>query len=87
MSWSINAVGKPAAVAKSCREQISGYKCAEPEEAVRQMIVEAIEAACKGFNDSTLVRVNANGSMYTADGASQYNSASLTIEPILGFVE
>lgn len=87
MSWGINAVGKPAAVAAACQAQAASSSCAEPEETVKNQIVAAIVAACGGFNDKTAVRVVAHGSMSTSNGTPDYNSASLTIEPLYGFVE
>jgi len=91
MSWSVTAIGKPAAVAAAIESQFAQSKCAEPEESIRQSARAAIAAALAAQSPSTAVKVSAYGSQSTfyktgqPDGVT--NNLSITIEPQQNFVE
>jgi hypothetical protein len=87
MSWSIAAVGRPAAVAAKVAEDIAKIKCSEPEESIKNRIGAAIVAACEAMPSASAVRVEANGSQYVPQGDGVMNSAYMKIEPLYGFVE
>lgn len=67
MSWSVSAMGKGSAVAAKVKEELSRYKCAEPEETIKEKISEAIQAACNGAPNQGF-NVSANGSQYSDGG-------------------
>ena len=88
MSWSVNAIGKSAAVAASIEKQFAAHFCNEPEETVRQSARATIASALAAQTKSnTAVKVMASGSQssYGTDGFT--NNLSITIEPQYGFVE
>lgn len=90
MSWSVAALGKPAAVRTEIAKQFTnGSKCSEPEESIRQAAAVTIDAALAAHTDpSKAVRVAASGSQsqdFTSKAVS--NSLSIGIEPMYGFVE
>lgn len=88
MSWSVSAIGKTPAVATEIAQQFGTYKCAEPEETVRQAALVLINSALSAQDPSTVVRVSAAGSQglnYTTKAV--YNQVTVTIEPQYGFVE
>lgn len=92
MSWSIQAVGKPKAVAIKIAEAMTVNKCAEPEETLRQGVGVLIAASLAAMPDTDAVRINAFGSQSNCyvDGKSSgkfTNSLKVEIEPIYGFVE
>jgi len=97
MSWSFNAIGKPAAVAKKARADLEKILCAEPEQSVKAGVISMIEAACGGMPEDSAIRIEASGSQspaYRISGGSYHeikgsvmNSLTLKIEPIHGFVE
>ena len=97
MSWSFNAIGKPAAVAKKARHDLGKINCAEPEQGIKERVIEAIEMACAGMPDDCAVKIAASGSQggaYKLEHGAYHeikgkfnNSLNLVIEPIFGFVE
>lgn len=90
MSWSVSAIGKPVAVAAKVAKDFAAYKCAEPEETIRQMVGTAIAAALKAYPETHAVKVDASGSQQggsTGPQATYVNQLSVKIEPIYGFVE
>jgi hypothetical protein len=92
MSWSVSAIGKPAAVAAKVKEDLAGYKCVDPEEDVKHAAGAVILHALKAQAPDTAVRVNASGhqgTMYGPDGKSTgiHNTLRIEVEPIHGFVE
>lgn len=88
MSWSFSAVGRPAAVAAKAAKELSAFKCAEPEESIKERIMQSIVIACEAMPSDIAVRVEASGSQYVkqTDGPV-VNTASLKIETLYGFVE
>lgn len=89
MSWSVNAIGKPKAVAeKTEKDFVQSHVCDEPEETVRQAARAAIAAALAGnTNPAVAVQVTASGHMGKNDIGEAYNDLSIHIAPIYGFVE
>lgn len=90
MSWSTTAIGKPAAVAAKVKEDIERYKCAEPEESIKNSIGQSIYAALACFPEGTAVRVEASGSQYVPDASkpdAAINTLNVKIEPLYGFIE
>ena len=88
MSWSVAAIGKPAAVRAAIADQFAkGGKCAEPEETVRLEAAAMMDAALAGQTDpAKAVKVSASGSM-SQSGTTISNSLSVSVEPLYGFVE
>lgn len=89
MSWSLNAVGRPAAVLAKLKQDVATNKCREPEETIRAQAMAAIETALGAYPDSYAVEVRAAGSQYSPDASKQefVNSLSVEIKPLFGFVE
>ena len=88
MSWSFQAVGRPAAVAEKAKAEQETPRCAGAEEVARTAVLEAVGVLCReGFTNEHAVRVSASGSAYTDNGVQKYNSLELKVEPLYGFVE
>lgn len=87
MSWSFNAIGKPAAVAKKAAEELTRFKCYDPEEAIKANVGAAIAGALAAFPPDYAVRVTASGSQNGSDSANVVNTLHVQIEPLYGFVE
>ncbi len=95
MSWAVSAVGKPAAVAAAIESQfaaLDAYPCKEPEESIKQAVRQALKQAIAAQKESAAVRVLASGSMsyHMPDPATvvvEYNTLSVSVEPLYGFVE
>lgn len=91
MSWSVNAVGKPAVVAAKIAVDIAKVKCAEPEETIKNKVGSAIAAALAAFPPGLAVRVEAAGSQWAPEPTKKptefQNSLSVKLEPLHGFVE
>jgi hypothetical protein len=90
MSWSFNAIGKPAAVAIKARADLANFKCAEPEESIKAGIIDMIEKACAAMPSTAAVKIEAFGSQspsYPPEPGKFHNNFSVKVEPIYGFVE
>jgi len=89
MSWSVAAIGKPAAVRAAIADQFAkGGKCAEPEETVRLAAASVMDAALAGQTDPTkAVKASADGSMSQYANLVVTDSLTMSIEPLWGFVE
>jgi len=92
MSWSVGAIGKPAAVAAKMETDFANFRCTEPEESVRQAALVTILAAVNAQSPESVVQVAASGSQSTywdKDGnvTGFQNSLEIKIQPIYGFVE
>jgi len=90
MSWSVSAVGKPAAVAASIAKSIGSSKCYEPEETIKNTIGTVLATALAAFPPNSAVRVEASGSQSVPDSTKPgvaTNSLTVKIEPLWGFVE
>ena len=86
MSWSVSAIGKPAAVAAKVQKDISAYKCVDPEEGVKQAAGAAIAAALGAQNPSSAVKVEASGHQ-SGTGETAVNTLKIEVTPVYGFVE
>ena len=86
MSWSVSAIGKPAAVAAKVAAAFAGIKCMEPEETIKNAVASAVEAAVKAFPESYAVKVEASGSQSASTGGI-VNQLSVKIDPVWGFCE
>lgn len=85
MSWSVSAIGKPAAVAAKVKADLAVIRCQEPEETIKNHVGAAIEAGLAAFPANYAVRVEANGSQYAPDyqkPAEVQNQLSVKIEPL-----
>ncbi len=83
MSWSVSAIGKPAAVAKKLAEDFSRITYLGPEEkAIKDAIAGVVEKTLAATAPNTAVEVEASGSF---SGGLQ--SARMDIRPKYGFVE
>jgi hypothetical protein len=90
MSWSFSATGRPGAVAAKAAADLAKLKCVEPEETIKNKVLEIIATSLATFPPSSVVQVEAGGHQSTrlqdAFGVV-FNQLSLTIKPLYGFVE
>ena len=93
MSWSVAAIGKPAAALKSLTEQFDRITCTEPEQSIKSLVKTAIEKALAAYPESSAVDVRASGSQSQAYGPDNKlaegkftNQLSVEIKPLYGFV-
>lgn len=69
MSWYLSYVGKPKAVlAKLAADQEKSSPMAEPEQGIKNKVVDVINTLVGSLSESTPVKVEANGSQ-----SGQYN--------------
>lgn len=97
MSWTIGAIGKPAAVKAALKKQFESARQGTANVPHEQASVDSIEQIVNGQLDylvdvpGTAVKVAANGSAYKSmhgDAAlSGHSSVTLTVEPVYGYVE
>lgn len=97
MSWSFQAVGKPAAVLAKARVELGKIHCSEPEETIKGKVLNILEASLLVMPESAAVKIEASGSQSPAYVSSETgyktvegkfsNNLILKIEPIFGFVE
>ncbi len=90
MSWSVFAVGKPAAVAAKIKQDLSRIVCREPEETLKTNACQMVELALSAFPPNSAVKVEASGSQSVPDAATPavaLNNLTLKIGPIWGFIE
>jgi len=89
MSWSITAVGRPAAVLAKVTAEAAKIKCREPEETIKAIVVEAVRTALSAYPDNFAVRVEASGSQSTGNfpiNDKYVNTLRVSIEPLYDFV-
>lgn len=89
MSWSVSAIGKPEAAARSIEDQFASSKCAEPEETVRQSARATIAASLAAQRPDLVVHVTASGHMsntYNEEtkkfGPPVTNSLEIRVNPL-----
>ena len=92
MSWSVSALGKPAAVAAKLAEQFARIPLMqEPEETGKQAAAMAVAAIVPAFPDSYVVKVECNGSQYTPDylkaPSEKVNSLNIVISTLGAILE
>ena len=86
MSWSVSAIGRPPAVAAKVADEISRYKCVDPEEGVKQAVGAALAAALAAQDPASVVKVTASGHQQ-GSGETAVNTLRVEVEPIFGFIE
>jgi hypothetical protein len=92
MSWSFYAVGKPAAILNKARTELERIKCSEPEETIKNKVLDILVASLLAMPASSAISVKASGSQSSewkdnAATGKQSNTLILQIEPLYGFVE
>lgn len=90
MSWSVNAIGKPAAVAAKLAIDFAKNRCVEPEETLKNMVADIVAGALAVYPPNLAVRVEAGGSQHAADASKPtelVNSLKIEIAPVYGFLE
>jgi hypothetical protein len=90
MSWSVSAVGKPAAVAAKLAKDFAAIKCSEPEESIKSSVAQAVASALAAFPPNLAVTVSASGSQYAPDSTKpeeKQNQLSVKLDPLYGFIE
>lgn len=85
MSWSFSAIGRSSAVAQKARDDLTRYKCTEPEETIKTKALEIIESSLCAMPDASAVQIEAYGSQSPVSGGVS-NQLTLKITPISGFV-
>lgn len=86
MSWSVNVVGKPQAVAEALRAEKEVDRCAEPEESFRQAALELMAQTALAQGDECAVRATGSGSMWRDGDTIKSNNLDIKIEPLYGFL-
>lgn len=103
MSWSVNAIGKPAAVKAALAASFEQAKknCASvPHEAdavgiAEQLVNNQLDFLATINNPPTAVKVEASGSAYFSDNAqadttvkrSGASNVKVEVQPVYGFIE
>lgn len=92
MSWSVSAIGKPAAVAAKLAGDFARIPpMQEPEETGKNAAATAVAAIVPAFPDSHVVRVECNGSQYTPDSSKapdkKVNQLTVKIETLGAIIE
>lgn len=91
MSWSFYGVGKPAAVLAKARTELERIKCSEPEETIKNKVLDILTASLLAMPAASAVDLKASGSQSMVDYADPSkgvaNQLILEIKPLFGFVE
>jgi hypothetical protein len=97
MSWSVSAIGKPAAVKaainqqfEQCLPQLAKNEALKHEHASAALAQESIEAQLNFLIDNQIpcaVRVEANGSAWFTPPSHGYTNHNMKVELVAGFVE
>lgn len=92
MSWSVLAIGKPAAVAAKLAEDFARIPLMqEPEETGKKAAASAVAAIVPAFPDAHVVRVECNGSQYTPDSSKapdkKINQLTIKIDTLGTIIE
>jgi hypothetical protein len=91
MSWSVQAIGKPAAVAaKLAGDFVRIPPMQEPEETGKEVAATAVAAIVPAFPDDHVVRVECSGSQYTPNLKApdkKINQLTIKIETLGSIVE
>lgn len=87
MSWSVSAMGKPAAVATKLAADFARIKCTEPEESIKNTVASAVATGLAAFPPNQAVSVEASGSQSSSNPGEATNSLSVSLKPLWGFVE
>ncbi len=90
MSWSLSAVGKPAAVLAKLKADASRNSCPEPEQTIRAQAMVSMETLLNSLPPGSAVQVNASGSQWVPDSTKPteaVNTLTFEVKPLFGFVE
>jgi hypothetical protein len=87
MSWSFNATGKPAAVLAKMKADLARNKCVEPEETIKNGVLDIVDKALSAFPAGSPVEVSACGSQSTDATGAAANQLTVNIKPLWGFLE
>ena len=92
MSWSVSAIGKPAAVAEKLAGEFARIPAMqEPEETGKNAAATAVAAIVPAFPDAYVVRVECNGSQYTPDSSKtpekKINQLTIKIDTLGPIIE
>lgn len=87
MSWSFSAIGKPLAILAKAEKDLNSIRCAEPEESIKDKVLEIIKAAMADCPGTQVIQIKAGGSQHPLPNGKYTNSLSIEIAPIYGFVE
>jgi hypothetical protein len=90
MSWSVNAIGKPAAVAAKLAKDFVNVRCTEPEETIKNAVAMSLAAALAVYPPNWVVQVVANGSQHAPDMTKpdeKINGLYIKLDPVYGFIE
>lgn len=86
MSWSFSGLGKPHAVFAKAKKDLTQYKCAEPEESIKQMVLNILDKSLSAYPESYAVHVEASGSQSSV-GEDKVNQLRIDIHQLYGFIE
>jgi hypothetical protein len=87
MSWSVSAVGKPAAVAVKLEADFNNITYLKsPEDELKKAAAGLVIAAVKAYTGTSVVTVTASGHG-TTSGDSSYQTIAIAVQPLYGFVE
>jgi len=87
MSWSIYAMCKAPAVSNKVQADLSKYKMAEPEEAIKNKLGEVICDALREFPENAFVNVEASGSQSVGSDGKSKNTFTVKVEEKWMYVE
>jgi len=88
MSWAYRGTGMPQAILRAMNEQLQRQKCSEPEETIKNEVLEVAETCLEAFPPDHPVDVEASGSQSSIGGEGvAVNQLTLTIKPLWGFLK
>ena len=92
MSWTLNMVGKPAALIKKLPAEFDRVTCDEPEQSIKAKAWDIILATLTAYPDDAAVKITASGSQSREyrpghDAERAINSLSIVVENLWGFTE
>lgn len=86
MSWSFSGVGMPKAVMASMIDWLSKSKCSEPEETIKNRVIQIAQLSIDAMPEDHPVKIEAGGSQSTTNNpAIALNQLNLRIDPLWGF--
>jgi hypothetical protein len=83
VSWSVSRIGKSKVISEKIDNDIRSFKCAEPEESIKNTIGSAIRIASDSYPVDMLIRVIANGSqsVISTNPIVAVNQLIVSVEP------
>jgi len=85
MSWQFHQAGTAKALLAKAEEDLNRYKCIEPEESIKQSVIDIIEATLKTAPDNVIFAIDAAGSQ-TGNDKGILCDLKLEIKTIYGLV-